>query len=72
MDYMKDYIKALRENKSYDWITNYGHNLSKYELIDIIKELDYAIYYQLCESDRKYIYTAAAEELEALYEDEEE
>ena len=70
MDYMKDYIKALREDRSFDWISNYGHELSRYELIDIIKELDYAIHDQLFESDKEYVIAATTEALETLYEEE--
>lgn len=72
MDYMKDYIKALREGRSFDWISNHGHELSRYELIDIIKELDYAIHDQLFESDKEYVISAAREALENYYCNEEE
>jgi hypothetical protein len=58
---MKAYLQALRNGNSYDYICNHGHEFTKDELIDIIKELDYAIYsetkYALKASD---IYEAAA------------
>ena len=60
-DRMKAYIEALRNRNSYDYICQHGHEFTKDELIDIIKELDYAIY-----SEAKYavkasdIYEAAA------------
>ena len=60
-DRMKEYIEALRNGNSYDYICQHGHEFTKEELIDIIKELDYAIY-----SEAKYavkaseIYEAAA------------
>ena len=72
MDYMKEYIEALKNGKGYDWISEKGHSLNKYELIDIIKELDYAIYDRLDKFDQKDIYNSAAEELENLYYCEEE
>ena len=40
---MKNYVKALREGKGYQYICDYGHLLSKSELCDIIKEFDYVI-----------------------------
>ena len=58
---MKGYIEALQNGNSYDYICQHGHEFTKDELIDIIKELDYAIY-----SEAKYaikaseIYEAAA------------
>lgn len=71
MDYMKDYIKALREDRSFDWISNHGHELSRYELIDIIKELNYAIDEELYESDADYVRRSAANSLEIYYNEEE-
>lgn len=62
---MKAYIEALRNGKSYDFICQHGHEFTKDELIDIIKELDYTIY-----SEAKYavkasdIYEAAATNME--------
>ena len=58
---MKGYIEALRNGNSYNYICEHGYEFTKDELIDIIKELDYAIY-----SEAKYaikaseIYEAAA------------
>ena len=58
---MTEYIEALRNGNSYDYICQHGHEFTKDELITIIKELDYAIY-----SEAKYavkaseIYEAAA------------
>ena len=40
---MREYLKALRNGNSYDYICNHGHEFTKDELITIIKELDYAI-----------------------------
>ena len=72
MDRIKNYIEELKKGKGYDWISNYGHELSKYELIDIVKELEYAIYDNLYSFEAKEIYDAAAEELMNSYYDEEE
>ena len=73
MDNMKNYIKALRENKGYDWIANHGWEMNKGELITIIKEFDYAIH-ELCEhvfEDEQIAYNSVAMELENYYMDEE-
>ena len=42
MNTMKNFIEALRNGIAYDWICNHGHELNKYELLDIIKEYEYA------------------------------
>ena len=42
MSIMKQFIEALRNGNVYDWICNHGHELNKYELLDIIKEYEYA------------------------------
>lgn len=39
---IKEFIEALKSGKCYSWICNHGHELNKYELIDIIKEYEYA------------------------------
>ena len=73
MDNMKNYIKALRENKGYDWIASHGWSLTKDELINIIKEFDYAVH-ELCvyvHEDEQDTYNAVALELENYYLDEE-
>lgn len=43
----KQLKKALEEGNLYDFISNEGRNFEKSELIDIIKNLDYAVY-SLC------------------------
>ena len=70
MDKMNQYIEALKNGKGYDWIANHGHELNKYELIDIVKELDYAIYDWKFDSEE--IYKSAAECLHESYNYEEE
>lgn len=71
MDIMKDFIEALKKGKGFGWICDYGHLLNKYELIDIIKEYDYAISDNTNSWDAKMIYEAAAEELSNTYLEEE-
>lgn len=67
MDKINEYIEALRNGKGFDWICNHGNELNKYELIDIVKELDYAIYDNLYDFDQKEVYEAAADELNDMY-----
>lgn len=66
---MQEFIKALRNGNGYDWISRCGWELNKYELIDIIKELDYAIHNSIEKED---IYECAAIELADMYEDDED
>lgn len=40
----QDLIQAIKNRELYDFIGNNGHNYSKTDLINIIKELDYAFY----------------------------
>lgn len=67
MDKMNEFIEALRNGKGYDWISRNGHMLNKYELIDIVKEYDYAIHDCSTTYVEKEIYEAAAEELYNVY-----
>jgi hypothetical protein len=70
---MKEFIEALRNEKSYSWICEHGHELSKCELIDIIKEFDYGIHSgAIFETEKDDIFESVADELEELYPDEEE
>ena len=69
MNEMQQYIKSLKEGKGYDWISNNGYRLNKYELIDIIKELDYAINF-ICKIDGNNIYQFAANNLDDIYREE--
>ena len=66
---VQEFIDALRKGKGYGWICNHGHELNKYELIDIVKELDYAISNSMEKED---IYECAATELADMYEDDED
>ena len=40
----EELIQAIKNRNLYDFIGNNGHNYSKTDLINIIKELDYAFY----------------------------
>lgn len=40
---LEEYIRALKGGNSYQYICDNGHNMSKSELCDIIKEFDYVI-----------------------------
>lgn len=68
MEKMNEFIKALKEGKGYDWISRNGHELNKYELIDIVKEYDYAIHSTCSNWLKMEIYESAAEELNEVYE----
>ena len=64
MDRMKDYIKALKVCDGYSWIAQHGHTLRQDELIDIIKELEYAISHSI---DYEDVYNEAAINLHEMY-----
>ena len=70
-------IKELRDGNMFNFVGNHGHEFSKFELCDLIKELDYGIYHE-CGIDKKMkmrIYNVAADSLEerwCLNEEEEE
>ena len=72
MSRMNDYITALKNGRGYDWIANHGWELRKDELIDIIKEFDYAIHTMRSYDDKDDVYNAVCEELTDSYNDEEE
>ena len=40
---LKEYIEALKNGNSYQYICDNGHSMSKSELCDIIKEFDYIV-----------------------------
>ena len=69
---MRDYIKSLTEDKSYDWICNHGWELTKDDLISIIKEFDYAIGSMKPYDSKEDVYESIAEELtdRCLYDEE--
>lgn len=62
---MRRMIEALKEGRAYDHISNNGHEMSKDDLIRIIKEYDYAIHSVERIGDKPQdLYDAIAEELE--------
>ena len=72
MSMMKQFIQAIREERSYDWICNHGWELNKEDLINIVKEFDYAIG-SMKEWESKYdVYESIVEELtdRCLYDEE--
>ena len=44
----KDILKGIRKKGIYDFISNEGYNLTKEQLITIIKEIDFELY-NFCE-----------------------
>lgn len=64
INYMDEFINALREDMGYDYIANNAHHFSKEELKRIILEL----LYELTESHRPNIENVI-EELEEFYAD---
>lgn len=42
-DYAQEFMAAFNKGMGFTWLQNHGHNLKKDELIDIAKELIYAI-----------------------------
>lgn len=68
MNKIDGFIEALRERKGYDWIANHGWELSKEELINIIKEYDYVISEETkFISEEMHMYNTVANNLEDLY-----
>ena len=72
MNIMKHFIEDLRNGKGYDWICNHGHELNKYELLDIIKEYEYARGQMNDKLAEDLFKDFVAENLEDMYEDDEE
>lgn len=72
MNKVQEFIEALQEGKAYGWIANHGHELSKDELISIIKEYEYAIFTMgFCEG-KEDLYDTIYEALVEQYEEYEE
>ena len=71
MDSMKYFIEALEKGKAFDWLLAHGHELNKYELIDIIKEYDYAVQDNLHKYDVLSVQLCAAKALRRMYLEEE-
>lgn len=69
MGKMKEFIEALKKGKGFDWLLTDGDKLNKYELLDIAKEVVYAVEEETFSS--KSIFKAAANELSNSYLEEE-
>lgn len=67
---MDEFLKAMEIGKEFDWIANHGYELRKEELINIIKELLYALHSAGIFDGKDDILQAAYEELYNLYEEE--
>jgi len=69
---MQSIIEGLRDCPDclFDALANYGHELSKSELVDLCKELLYAINHELWARDADDVYACAADELAERYEEE--
>jgi hypothetical protein len=75
---MNQFIEVLRNNPNhaYDFIANNGYMFEKTELIDIIKELLYGIYFEaewgssITTADHDEILANTAEGLADMYEEE--
>lgn len=68
MDKINEFISALREGNGYDWISRNNCELSKDELVNIIKEYDYAIHNEtMTRNEEMGMYRAVANELEEIY-----
>ena len=68
MNQMNEFIAALREGKGYSWIATYGWELDKDELLDIIKEYDYAIHQEtMTVGEEMQMYNVVADNLEEMY-----
>ncbi len=72
MNIMNQFIEALKNGKGYDWISNHGYELNKYELIDIVKEYEYARCQMNDELAEDLFKNFVADNLEEMYEDESE
>lgn len=73
-----EFVHILRNNPdgAYNFFANNYHKFSKYELVDVIKELLYGIYYEaeygmIIKSDHDHILANTANELEDIYKEEE-
>lgn len=64
---MNEFLVALAEGKAFDWVSNQGHELSKADLVAIIKELLYAIHKLGIFDDKDDILQVAYEELFDMY-----
>lgn len=65
MDNINDFLNAMNNGKGFTWLSENGHKLRNRELVDIAKELVYAIEDAgLINIDRENIFRIATENLE--------
>lgn len=63
-NYINEFLDALHNGLGFTYLSNEGGNMKKHELIDIAKELVYAIEdANLLEIDKKEIFSIADENL---------
>ena len=53
---LERYVDALRKGNGYQFICDNGHEMSKSELCDIIKEFDYVVKDLSCRNEDSDIY----------------
>lgn len=65
MDNINDFLNAMNNGKGFTWLSENGYKLRNRELVDIAKELVYAIEDAgLINIDRENIFRIATENLE--------
>lgn len=64
----KELADAIRGGHGYDYFCQNGTNFSKSELVDILKEYNYAIYKIGHTSTAETVYRAIAQEIEGMIE----
>jgi hypothetical protein len=57
---------AIRGGHGYDYFCQNGHDYSKSELVDILKEYDYAIHRMNLTSTKETVYDTVASNIEEL------
>ena len=64
-DYLKEFMENFNNGLGFTYLQNEGHNLSKHDLIDIAKELIYAIEDAgLLDIDKKEIFSKFNENMD--------
>lgn len=64
----KELADAIRGGHGYDYFCQNGADFSKSELVDILKEYDYAIYKMNLVSTKESVYEMVAENIEEMIE----
>ena len=66
LDRNRQIIEAIKAGQLFDYICKYGYMFKNHELIDVIKELDSAIYVVLLYNDKKALNEIREETFENL------